>query len=131
MASIKGKGSHRYVTDSLWSKVAVHLPPDRPSPRTARPHLPNRAAMEGILYALLEDVGWLKLPRTLTGVTGSSVWRRLRQWQDTGIWDKVAPVVVQQLAGITDEQRKRVLTGRIRENAKHHRRSNRQPSSRS
>jgi transposase len=78
-------------TDELWAAVEPHLPP-RPgySPKGGRPRLPDdRAALRGILYVLRQGCHWQKLPSGDLGCpSGSTCWRRFRDWTATGVWGK-------------------------------------------
>lgn len=40
------------VSDKLWEIVEPLLPPEPPRPKGGRPRIPNRAALEGIIYVL-------------------------------------------------------------------------------
>ena len=40
------------VSDELWQLIHPLLPPDVPKPKGGRPRVPDRAALEGILYVL-------------------------------------------------------------------------------
>ncbi len=115
------------VTPALWRKVQPLLPPDHP--RVARHHgLSNRDALDAIVYVLSENVGWLTLSHEQWGAHGSTVWRRLRQWQDLGLWDEIGPLLADGLAGLDEAARQRLLTGRRGEDARHRRRWLKKPA---
>src|ERR671939_687507 len=48
--------------------------------------VPHRAALAGILYVLRHGRRWRDLPQELEYGSGSTCWRRLRQWQARGVW---------------------------------------------
>jgi transposase len=78
------------LTDELWQVIAPHLPA-RPSyrPRGGRPFCDDRAALRGILYVLREGCRWQSIPRrSLDCPSGSTCWRRFREWTATGVWAK-------------------------------------------
>jgi transposase len=46
--------------------------------------------LTGILFVLLSRIPWQMLPRELGCGSGMTCWRRLRDWQQEGIWDLVS-----------------------------------------
>lgn len=48
------------VPDDLWAAIAPLLPPEAPKPKGGRPWLPDRAALSGILFVLI-DPAWAVL----------------------------------------------------------------------
>jgi transposase len=70
-----------------------------PAPRYGgRPRVDDRAALAGIVYQLRTGVSWLLLPTGELGC-GSPVtcWRRLRDWQRAGVWQRLHQVLLDQL----------------------------------
>jgi transposase len=76
------------VSDELWEAIEPYLPPERPSPG-GRPRVPDRAALGGIIYVLRHGLRWRDLPRALGYGSGATCWRRLRRWQELGVWEAV------------------------------------------
>ncbi len=74
------------VTDDLWTAIAPLLPPEPPKPKGGRPRVPARDALAGILFVLHTGIGWERLPRELGCGSGMTCWRRLRDWQEAGVW---------------------------------------------
>ena len=70
----------------LWAVIAALLPPARVRPKGGRPPVPVRAALTGILFVLRTGLPWEYLPREMGCGSGMSCWRRLRDWQRTGVW---------------------------------------------
>jgi len=78
------------LSDELWSEIEPLLPPPPPpSPKGGRPPVDNRAALRGILFVNKTGVPWQMLPAEVFGVSGSSCWRRLRDWTRLGVWPQL------------------------------------------
>lgn len=77
------------VSDSLWSIIEPLLPPACPRPKGGRPPVPARAALTGILFVLRTGIPWEMLPAEMGCGSGVTCWRRLRDWQATGVWDRL------------------------------------------
>ena len=43
----------------------------------------------GILFVLYTAIPWERLPFEVAGCLGMTCWRRLRTWQDAGLWDNI------------------------------------------
>jgi transposase len=87
----------RLVTDELWEVVAPLLPPEPPKPKGGRPRLDDRAALTGILFVLKSGIPWEMLPQELGCGSGMTCWRRLRDWQAAGVWDRLHRVLLNRL----------------------------------
>src|SRR5919202_533174 len=74
------------VSDALWSLFAPLLPPRPPRPKGGRPPLDDRAALTGILFVLKSGIPWEMLPQEMGCGSGMTCWRRLRDWQEAGLW---------------------------------------------
>jgi transposase len=91
------------VDDELWGRLEPFLPPKpRRSRFPGRKPLDNRKALTGILFVLKTGIAWEDLPQELGCGCGMSCWRRLREWQQTGVWS-----ILQQLleAKLPDAQK--------------------------
>lgn len=77
------------VPDSLWSIIEPLLPRPGPRPRGGRPRVPDRAAFTGILFVLRSGIPWEMLPAELGCGSGVTCWRRLREWQVAGVWERL------------------------------------------
>src|SRR5512138_1550467 len=89
--------SRLLVSDELWSFIAPLLPPDRPKPRGGRPRIADRAALSGILFVLKSGIPWEMLPQEMGCGSGMTCWRRLRDWQEAGVWDKLHLTLLERL----------------------------------
>ena len=77
------------VPDDLWEAIGPLLPKEPPKPKGGRPRVPDRAALAGIVFVLRIGCPWRFLPRELGCGSGSTFWRRLRDWQEAGVWEKL------------------------------------------
>ena len=57
----------------------------------------DRAALTGILFVLRTGIGWEYLPQELGCGSGMTCWRRLRDWQLAGVWDRLHRVLLDEL----------------------------------
>lgn len=74
------------VTEAQWQKVQPLLPqPKHRRKRSGRPPKDNRLVLEGILWVLKTGARWRDLPTDL-GVSPSVCWKRLRLWEEQGVW---------------------------------------------
>jgi len=95
------------VTDELWAVVAPLLPPVPPHPKAGRPRGDDRAALTGILFVLRSGLAWEMRPAEMGGGCGMTCWRRLRDWHDAGVWQRLHQVLLERLhvAGQLDGSR--------------------------
>jgi len=75
------------IPDRLWDLIEPLLPPPITRPQGGRPRLSDRACLTGIVFVLRSGIPWSMLPRELGCGSGMSCWRRLRDWQQAGLWD--------------------------------------------
>jgi len=81
----------------LWALVAPLLPPEPPKPKGGRPRVSDRAALTGIIFVLKSGIPWEMLPQELGCGSGVTCWRRLRDWQDVGVWDTLHRTLLDRL----------------------------------
>ena len=72
------------LTDAQWKKIEQLLPAVKRSKRGGRPAAEHRACFEGIIWVLRSGARWKDLP--VKYPSPSTCWRRLRDWEDQGIW---------------------------------------------
>ena len=85
------------VPDELWAVIEPLLPkPGRSRPGGKR-RLPDRKALEGILFVLHTGIAWRHLPGELGFGSGVTCWRRLEAWQEAGVWDRLHAMLLDQL----------------------------------
>ncbi len=77
------------VPDDLWEAIEPLLPTERPKPKGGRPRVTNRAALGGIIFVLRTGCPWRLLPQELGCGSGTTCWRRLRDWQEASVWERL------------------------------------------
>ena len=75
--------------DGFWDLIEPLLPPPTPKPKGGRPRLSDRACLRGIMFVLRSGIPWEMLPQELGCGSGMTCWRRLRDWQEAGIWQLI------------------------------------------
>ncbi len=86
------------LPDALWNLIQPLLPSTSPRPKGGRPRLPDRACLTGILFVLRSGIQWEMLPQEMGCGSGMTCWRRLRDWQEAGIWQLIHFVLLDWLA---------------------------------
>lgn len=79
----------KLLPEALWTEIAPLFPPDLPRPKGGRPPVGSREALIGILFVLYAAIPWERLPFEVAGCSGMTCWRRLRAWQESGLWDRL------------------------------------------
>jgi transposase len=59
----------------------------------------ERAALTGIVFVLKTGIQWRELPWEMGCGSGVTCWRRLRDWQQSGVWDRLHELLLAQLQG--------------------------------
>jgi transposase len=77
------------VSDDLWEAIEPLIPLEPPKLRGGRPRISDRAALGGIVFVLRTGCPWRLLPKELGCGSGTTCWRRLRDWQAAGVWEKL------------------------------------------
>jgi len=86
------------LSDELWEIIEPLFPAEPPKPKGGRPRVSNRAALTGILFVLKTGIPWEMLPQEMGCGSGMTCWRRLRDWQEAGIWDRLHLILLERLA---------------------------------
>lgn len=87
------------VSDELWAMLEPLLPPKKARSKGGRPPLPDRAVLTGILFVLMTGMPWEMLPPEMGCGSGMTCWRRLRDWQEAGVWDRLHRALLDRLGG--------------------------------
>ena len=90
------------VTDELWEMIEPLLPEEPPKPKGGRPRIDDRAALTGILFVLKSGIPWEMLPQEMGCGSGMTCWRRLKEWHEAGVWERLHEAMLNRL-GQADE----------------------------
>jgi transposase len=84
--------SYEFMTDRVWERIEPALPDAN---TFGRPRRADRDVLEGIFWVLKTGARWRDLPKELP--SASTCWRRLRDWEEDGVWDAVWRAFIGQL----------------------------------
>lgn len=89
------------VDDALWATIGPLLPAPKPRRQRypGRKPIDNRDALRGILFVLKTGIPWEYLPREMGCGSGMTCWRRLRDWQQAGVWHRLHQRLLERLHG--------------------------------
>ena len=90
------------VLDDLWNRIEPLLPTEPPQPKGGRPRVPDRACLTGIILVLKSGIPGEMLPQEMGCGAGMTCWRRLRDWQEAGVWDHLHQELLDEV-GAADE----------------------------
>ena len=86
------------VSDELWKRIEPVLPTvERRFRYPGRKRLPDRQALQGILFVLHTGIAWRHLPLELGFGGGSTCYRRLDEWQRAGVWERLHAALLSEL----------------------------------
>jgi transposase len=86
------------VTDELWEMVEPLIPEvERRARFPGRRRIDDRKVLTGILFVLQTGIPWEHLPQEMGCGTGMTCWRRLKEWQDQGVWQRLHEVLLDRL----------------------------------
>lgn len=86
------------VNDELWSIVEPLLPAakERRFKYPGRRPVDNRVALSAILFVLKTGIPWEDVPHEM-GCCGMTAWKKLHEWQEAGVWQKLHHVLLERL----------------------------------
>lgn len=79
------------VSTELWRQLQPLIPAFTPSVKGGARKLTvsDEAALHGILFVRQTGIPWEDLPRSLGYGSGMTCWRRLRDWNANGVWQRL------------------------------------------
>lgn len=95
------------MTMRLWPHVGRLLPPVHRSPKGGRPRCPDIRCLGGIVWVLSTGARWGDLPQPRFP-SGSTCWRRMRDWSDMGLWKRIHVRILRLL-----KRRRRLATDEV------------------
>ena len=106
------------VNDELWELIQPLLPPPKPRRERypGRKPLSERRVLTGVLFVLKSGIPWEMLPQEMGCGSGMTCWRRLRDWQEAGVWQRLHELLLSKLraADRIDWSRAVVDSGSVR-----------------
>lgn len=90
------------VPNELWERIEPLLPRHTPKPQGGRPRTSDHTVLTGILFVLKTGIPWEYLPQEL-GCSGMTCWRRLRDWQQAGVWERLHRVLLDDLPRLDEK----------------------------
>ncbi|MFC8042968.1 IS5 family transposase [Nocardia sp. NPDC057353] len=94
------------VDDELWAVVEPLLP-IKPAGTPGPARMDDRLVFQGILFVLFTGIGWEDLPQELGFGSGMTCWRRVRDWTEAGVFDRMHQAMLNHCntAGLIDFDR--------------------------
>jgi transposase len=78
-----------HMPEEFSDAVAHHLPPEPPvGPKGGRPRVGHHAVIRVLWFVLTTGSRWEDVPSEL-GCSGRTAHRRLRAWEEAGLWDRL------------------------------------------
>ena len=75
------------LTDEQWKLISDFFPDPPRNPKGGRPLAPARDCLEGVLWILRTGARWSDMPKRFP--SGSTCWRRHKEWTESGLWERV------------------------------------------
>ncbi len=113
----RGESPPWIVPDDLWERIEPLLPVvPRRTRNAGRKRVPDRLCLQGILFVLHTGIQWEFLPQELGFGSGMTCWRRLRDWNEAGVWSRLQELSLAELhsAGRLDWDRAVVDSSHVR-----------------
>jgi transposase len=86
------------LPDELWELIKPLIPVRGRGPKGGHPPVDDRVCLTGILFVLKTGIPWEDFPCEM-GCCGMTLWNRLRDWQEAGVWQAVHETLLAELRG--------------------------------
>ena len=108
--------AREWLPDELWEEIESLLPKQKEKPFGGRPRLSDRDCLLGIIFVLRTGCAWNALPSELGCGSGVTCWRRMREWEDAGVFKKVLRRLLSMMRreGLVDLERAVVDSAAVR-----------------
>jgi transposase len=86
------------IDDQFWQLLEPLLPrPPRRYRYPGRKRLDDRKVLSGILFVLTTGIAWQRLPQELGYGSGMTCWRRLNEWQQADVFERLHQLLLDKL----------------------------------
>jgi transposase len=76
-----------HMPDAFYDLVSHQLPPEQATcPKGGRPRIAHRVVLKVLWFVLVTGNRWEDIPAEM-GCSGRTAHRRLRDWEELGLWD--------------------------------------------
>ena len=85
-------------------------------PVATQPSQHDQKVLTGIFFVLQTGIPWEYLPQEMGRGSGMTCWRRLREWQEAGVWQRLHELLLAKLneAGRIDWSRAAIDSSHVR-----------------
>jgi len=108
MAVMEDTMSKPLVPDELWALVEPLLPKHPYVPGVGKPRVPDRVCLTGIIFVLKTGLPWEDFPQEM-GCCGMTLWNRLNEWRQAGVWDQLHRLLLDKLRGAGEIDFSRII----------------------
>jgi len=105
------------VSDELWELIEPLIPKvPRRHRFPGRKRIDDRKVLTGILFVLRTGIPWEYLQQEMGCGSGVTCWRRLQEWQQAGVWQRLHELLLAKLreAKLIDWSRAAIDSSHVR-----------------